>query len=373
MPSTALAVVALALSGVVAEAGAQTAEEYRRRLDVFEPQWHAARAAVAAREQQRRTAARSVPMERGPLRLVVDSALVTVVTEPAEVAARILDATFADAATIVAERPLAVRVHISGRGADTTRVIRVGTPGRETTIIPGDSASTRDRLIAALTGPRVTGLLHAALDDSARNWIRTPLPAGRESASDRERIYVELVTTSTDVSRRCLAGELLGCRELIGLAPVTDPLLDGHTAEQRRGFVARRTAQLRTTGHTREFDRCVAEHDDEACTARLRTLPPDTFAQSVGSNEIRRSFLRSVLERGGAHAYDRLRSGESRSLDVRLAAAGGAPIDTLIAAWRARLLAARPSRTPVTPVTALATMAWILATGALALRSSRWR
>src|SRR5688500_9511433 len=90
MPSAALAAVALALSGVVAEAGAQTAEEYRRRLDIFEPQWHAARAAVAAREQQRRAAARSISMERGPLRLVVDSALVPMVSEPADVAARIL-------------------------------------------------------------------------------------------------------------------------------------------------------------------------------------------------------------------------------------------------------------------------------------------
>ena len=373
MQSGALVVAALVLSGFVAEAGAQTVEEYRRRLDLLEPQWKAALAAVNEREQQRRKAARSVPMDRGPLRLVVDSALVPLVSEPADVAARILTTTFGDAAQIIAERPLAVRVLTSRRGADTTRILRVGTPGRETSVTFGDSAETRGRLIAALTGARVTALLHAALDDSARGWIRTPLPAGRESAGDRERVYVELVTGSTDISRRCLGGEMLGCRELFGLAPVNDPLLDGHTAVQRRSLVAARTAQLRATGRTREFDRCVADHDDDACIARLRTLPPDMFAQSVGSNDLRRSFLRSVLERGEAHAYDRLRSTDSLPLDARLAAAGGAPIDTLIAAWRVRVLAARPSRTPVAPVTALATLAWIIATSALALRSSRWR
>ena len=371
--STVLAAATLMLWGGVADARAQTTEEYRRRLDILEPQWHAARAAVPEREQQRRAAARSVRMDRGSLRLVVDSALVPIVSDPADVAARILDATFGDAATMIAEHPLAVRVHIVGRGADTTRFIRVGTPGRETSVTFGDSAQTRHGLIAALTGARVTGLLHAALDDSARGWIRTPLPAGRESAGDRERIYVELVTASTDVSRRCLAGDMLGCRQLFGLAPVNDPLLEGHTAVQRRALVARRTSQLRTSGHTREFDRCVSDHEDAACIARLRTLPPDNFAQSVGSSDMRRSFLRSVLEQGGRHAYDRLRSTAAAPLDARLSASGGAPTDSLIAAWRDRVLAARPSRTPVTPITALATMAWILATSALALRSSRWR
>ena len=353
-------------------AGAQTTGDYRRQLDILEPQWRAALAAVQAKEQARRQAARSVTMDRGPLRLVVDSALVPLVAAPAEQAARTLEATFGDAAKTLVSRPLAVRTSIRGRG-DTTPLIRVGTPGRETSILVGDSAQTRARLFAALTGARVTGVLHAELDDSARSWIRAPLPAGRESGGERERIYVELVTASTDISRRCLAGDIGGCRELLGLAPVEDPLLHGHTAVQRRGLVATRTAQLRTTGHTREFDRCVASHDDQACIARLRTLPAETFTRSIASSDMHRSFLRSVLEHGETHAFDRFRSTDSLPLEARLAAAGRAPLDTLIVGWRARVLAARPSRTSLTPAAAFATMAWILAAGALALRSSRWR
>lgn len=354
-------------------ASAQTTADYRRQLDILEPQWRAALAAVEAKEQARRQAARSVMMDRGPLRLVVDSALVPLVVGPAEQAARILESTFGDAAGTLVGRPLAVRTSLPVRSADTTPLIRVGTPGRETSLPLGDSAQTRARLFAALTGPRVTGVLHAELDDSARNWIRAPLPAGRESPSERERVYVDLVTASTDISRRCLAGDVGGCRELLGLAPVEDPLLQGHTAVQRRGLVATRTAQLRTTGHTREFDRCVASHDDQACIARLRTLPPETFSRSIASSDMHRSFLRSVLARGEMHAYDRFRSTDSLPLEARLAAAGRAPLDTLIVAWRAGILAVRPSRTPLTPAAAFATMAWVLAAGALALRSSRWR
>src|SRR5688500_1801105 len=208
-------------------ARAQTTAEYRRRLEILEPQWRAARAAVDAGEQARRRAARSVTMDRGPLRLVVDSALVPLVVEPAEAAARILEATFGDAATILTARSITVRIGTPVRAADTTPPIRIGTPGSETSVHGADSAGTRARLVAARTGPRVTGLLHAELDDSARAWIRVPLPAGRESAGERERIYVDLVTASTDISRRCLAGESVGCRELLGLARVDDPLLRG--------------------------------------------------------------------------------------------------------------------------------------------------
>ena len=363
----------LLLAAPLGTVEAQSADEYRRRLEILEPQWRAARASVDAKEQARRQAARTVTLERGALRLVVDSTLVPLVAGPAEIAARTLEATFGNAVSIVSEHPLAVRTDVSGRGADTIRVIRIGTPGRETTIAIGDSLETRHRLIGALSGARITAALHAALDDSARNWVRAALPAGRESAGERERIYVELVTASTGISRRCLDGENLGCRELLGLAPVHDPLVRGHTAEQRRAAVVARSPQLRVTGYRQEFDRCVADHDDAACTARLRTLPTETFTRSVGSSEMRRSFLRSALDRGGPYAYDRLRSTASLPLDARFAAAGNAPVDTLIAAWRTGILAARPARTPITPTAALATLGWILAAGALALRSSRWR
>ena len=365
--------VGLLLAAPIGTVGAQSAAEYRRRLEILEPQWRAARGAVEAMEQARRLGAGAVTLERGALRLVVDSALLPMVAGPAEVVAQMLEATFGDAASIVAEHPLAVRADVSGRGAKTIRVIRIGTPGRETSIPVGDSLETRQHLVGALAGARVTGLLHAALDDSARNWIRAPLPAGRESAGERERIYIELVTASTAISRRCLAGETLGCRELLGLAPVHDALIDGHTAEQRRAAVVARAGQLRVTRYRQEFDRCVVDHDDDACVARLRTLPTETFTGSVGSNDMRRSFIRSVLERGGPHGYDRLRSTASLPLDARFAAAGDAPFDTLIAAWRDGILAARPSRTPVNPIAALATLAWVMAAGGLALRSSRWR
>ena len=366
--------LAAALACVAVEAaGAQSAADYRRQLDALEPQWRAARAAVEAKEAARRSAARSMPLDRGVFRLDVDSALLPLLLEPVDAAAGMMDATFGDAARLVAQRRLTVRAHSTRRGGDTVRAIRIGTPGREASIALGDPSTTRSHLIAALTGPRITGVIHASADDSVRSWIRSPLAAGRESAADRERIYVELVTASTDISRRCLAGEVLGCRQLLSFAPVNDPLVDGLTAVQRRMTVAGRGAQLRTPGRSREYDRCVVNHDDEACIAQLRGLPPDMFARSIASTDMHRSFIRFVIDRGGAHAWDRLSAAEPLPLEARFAEAGRAPLDSLILAWRSDILAARPARTPVTPTAALSTLAWIVLTGGIALRSSRWR
>ena len=364
----------MALLAPRADVAAQSAAEYRRRLDSLEPQWLAARADVEAKERARRTAARAVVVERGPLRLIVDSSLLPVVMEPASVAADELVRTFGGAADALADHRFIVREKYLGRrGADSVRTIMIGVEGREHSSAFGDSAENRYRVLSVLRGSQVTAILHAKLDDSLRTWFRAPLQAGVETPAERERAYVWLVTASTDVSRLCLAGDLVGCRKLLGLAPVHDPLMEGHTAVQRRALVLSHSARLRTAAHTREYDRCVANHDDAACIARLRTLPVDVFIRSMANVDTHRSFARFVLERGGAGAYDRLRASTTLPLDARFGAAGGAPADTLVAAWRAGIIAARPSRTPVTPITAFATLAWIAAGAVLALRSSRWR
>lgn len=371
MPCLVVALVTLGSPGPVA---AQSAAEYRRRLDTLYPQYVAAKEAVARKERDRQEAARATLVERGPLRLLVDSALVPIIDEPATLTAQEIERTFGQSAQILSERQLVVRQRVLGQmDGQPVQTVRLGVDGREQSISMADPAITRQQLLAVLRGAAVTSPIHAALDDSLRNWFRAALYAGTETAEERERVYVGLVTGSTDISRRCLAGDLVGCRQLIGLAPVGDPLIDGHTAAQRRSAVVSRRTVLRTGRGAGEYDRCVADYDDSACIARLRTLPAAVFARSMGSTDMNRSFARFVLARGSEGAYDRLRTADSLPLAARFAVAGRAPTDTLIAGWRAHILAARPERTPVTPITALATLAWIVAGGALALRSSRWR
>ncbi len=367
-----LVVVCLS-SSISGMAGAQSAADYRKQLDRLEPQWRAARDAVDAAERNRRLVARSVTIERGSLRIVADSTVAHHVVEAADIAARDIDATFGAGARGLAGSPIVIRRHRAIRRADTTFIIRVRAGGREQSVTLQDPVQTRSQLVAALRGPLVTGAMHAALDDTVRRWFRTPLRAGPESRGDREGAYLELVTASTTNSRLCVAGDIAGCRQLLGLTPVTDPVVDGLTATQRRATVAARAPELRTPGNTVEFDRCVSARDDAACVARLRELPIEAFAGFLSSTYLRHTFARAVLEQGQTGAYSRLVASHGHPLDARFATAGKIPADSLVAHWRTDVLSTRPWRTPVTPATASATLAWILAFGALALRSTRWR
>ncbi len=361
--------VAMTVSSVAA---AQSAADYRRKLDELEPRWRAASAAATAAEQARQVKAQAITIERGSLRVIADSVVAEHVVAGVEMAARQIEETFGSSARMLLDNPVVIRHRAEVKNGDTTDVIGVRGRGREQTISLEDPAAARVQLAATLGGAVVVAVLHTALDDSLRHWFHTPFPAGVQARHELGRAYLDLVTASTSISRRCLAGDLPGCRQLLGLAPVENVVVDGLTAAQRRSLVASAAARLRTPGKAAEFDRCIA-NDDTACVARLAHLPTESRSHSVSSADTRRSFARLVLDRGGTDAYARLRANDTIPLAARFAAAGGEPIDSLVATWRASVLAVRPSPSSVTPTTALATLAWIAACGALALRSSRWR
>ena len=352
---------------------AQSTEEYRRQVERLLPEWRAAERAVDSLEAARRSAARSMSIERGSLRIVADSAVAHFVTAAAEVAAPQIEATFGSRARLLAEHPITVRLKTEVRRGDTNTVIALRSGNGETTVSLDDPAVTHDQLVGLLRGTNVVGWLHRSLDDTLRGWFGAALPVGRQGRPELSAAYVDLVTGSTDISRRCLDGEVIGCRQLLLLSPSPDPIVEGLTAAQRRAIVRSNPNQLRTGGRAAEYDRCVTERDDAACLARLRDLPAAAVPRnSISPTTLRRSFARSVLERDSA-GYERLAGSVAMPLDARFAAAGGAPVDSLIMAWRASVLAARPRPSSVNPAAALATLGWIVFSGALALRSTRWR
>lgn len=353
-------------------AQAQTAADYRRQLDELEPAWRAASAAVKEAERARRVTARSVPVERGHLRLLVDSAISDVVAASIDSAARNIEQTFGTSALQLREHPIVIRTRAVVRGGETTQVIGLRGPTREQTVSLDDARTMNEQLVAALGGPVVVSTLHASLDDTLRSWFQTPLTATGASPAPAPRIHTELVTASTPLSRRCLAGEVAGCRQLLGLSPTVDILVEGHTAVDRRRLVVARR-ELRAPATAAEYDRCVREDDDAACIARLRESLIELSPWSGSSATVRHSFSRFVLARGGEGAYPRLRDSRGLPLDERFAAAGGMPADSLVSLWHARVVSTRPTPSSVPPATAAATLAWVLACGALALRSSRWR
>jgi hypothetical protein len=365
---------------------AQSAADARAELDSLLPELRAARETVARAERARAQRVGATLIERGHLRITADSMIATEIAMAAAGASASLDRVFGAEAQRAWTYPLIATVQSVMVSGEPTRVIRVRRVDSDAQLLPdGRRIGTDERVVTMLDSAQgaadlrraletiAATPLHATLDDDLRFWFRSALPATAESPEELETIYLELATASTNVSRRCLAGELRGCRQVLGLTPVDDPIMQGYTATQRRTAVMGSAQQLRTPGKAAEFDRCVVDADDAACLSRLRELPLDGLTRTYSTTGARRSFSRWILARGGVGAYARLRASAALPLDERLAVAGGAPTDSLVASWQAHVIAARPTLPGIPPVTAITTLLWIGACGALSLRSSRWR
>ena len=80
-----------------------------------------------------------------------------------------------------------------------------------------------------------------------------------------------------------------------------------------------------------------------------------------------------ALEAGGAGAFDRLTADTGRTLEQRLEAAAGVPVDTLLARWTASVAASIPGSPAPGGRETFLTMAWSAAVMVMAIRGSRWR
>jgi hypothetical protein len=108
---------------------------------------------------------------------------------------------------------------------------------------------------------------------------------------------------------------------------------------------------------------------DDACDVLLRDREPLIPL----SPEARASFLGQALWTGGPGAFQRLRAAEKEPLLDRMVAAAEVPRDSLLAAWRSAVLAARPSASAGLVRSPLSVFFWVVLLGALAVRSTRWR
>ncbi len=170
------------------------------------------------------------------------------------------------------------------------------------------------------------GLLQSFADQLAggthpavRQWLKAQLPFGVEPAERRHEAMWAMVTGGGPAHRRCVRGDLRECGYLLWLT-----------------------------------ESAVAE-------------PGPQFPISI-----RGDFLLAVLEWSDNEAWARLNAPGESSLQARLAAAGGAPLDSLIARWRRETLALRPESSSLRAPVAIAALAW---TGFLllcALGLARW-
>jgi hypothetical protein len=207
------------------------------------------------------------------------------------------------------------------------------------------------------------------LDPAAVRWLGGRLPLRRASASDWERVYVELVTTDSRAVRACYRGDSAACRAALWLGAIADPVVVWYDRDQRRRRVAQR-AHLRGLDGARAR-LCVGAGRDAACLAYLRAQPQAALVPL--STHAGRTLAEVAVRMGGEDAYSRLLRAKGEDVGGWLAAVARAQLDSVVAAWREAVLAHRPKATPISGSVAASALFWFVLFGMLAARSSRWR
>jgi hypothetical protein len=314
----------------------------------------------------RRSLVRSAPpveVVRGPLRVRTDSVLAPRVRLAVQSLGIDIDRRRSE---VVAER-VSTRVPTVTRdsarslfGLTPTISFNADTTGRWSMIGQRQVASTASAArIADALGTIVEQIAMQGADSALAAWVmlgRVPL----RSARDTEAVdaYVELVTTESIVLRRCRARDIAACLDALGLDSVPEHRLARWYAPQDYRSAVRVAAPDRGDSvAVSAWLRCRETADDSACRTAASALP-DARVPLPLSAAVRFTFLREVLDTGGAGSFDRLVRTRG-SIRDRLATAAGEPLDRTVRRWLDHVERSRPDPMPVPASMIVASLGWI--------------
>lgn len=205
--------------------------------------------------------------------------------------------------------------------------------------------------------------LNASYDSLLTPWTAVSLPLS-ESPKLRERVYVHLVTSPYGLSRSCQVADMLACARAIGIVQPLDFVGWFQPGERRRLGGAGSRSPLHSS--------CKEAGYLPACDSVLMAEPGRVLLP-LGDADARASLLLTMLDLGGSGSLARLHTARGSSLQDRLAAGAGVPVDSLLRRWHASILAARPLPVTVRYRDAVTALFWFTMLAALALGSTRWR
>ena len=182
--------------------------------------------------------------------------------------------------------------------------------------------------------------------------------------------YVRLVTASAPAASRCLRGNVRQCRIAMELAPVANPAIQWYSAADRRETAIHQLDDPRIVTPPARLQAC-AHGSDESCLAAFAAGELPTPPAPLGASP-RKGLTQFALVHGGRAAYARLVQ-PARDVTEALERAADLPIDTLVAAWRAAVMDARPIRVTTPPRTGWVAVFWFSVFAAMALGSAQWR
>ena len=347
-------------------------ERYAAEVRQLVPQWQAAVRAANIEDSLRAPSLPPDTIRAGAMRWLVDASQGSSVQDAVARSWSHLLSAFGSEAGVVDRHLFAARVSRERR--DTSRRII------ELAEVVNGRLDVFDRIPGVDNPDAIASrvLAHASKiilqngDSAVLRWLQDPYSPEPMPDGLPGRLYAELVTSPSQVSSRCLAGDIRRCREALTLTPVPDPLTEWYDAGARRNLVVRMGDLLNKGPQKAQYDACVIRESDGVCERILRTMPRYVLPPPLPM-AMRHHLFRIALQAGGAGAYERLASGPARSVEQRLADAARLPIDSLVSRWRADIVSARPPSPMPSLLTAWTTVAWGIAVLLIALRFAAWR
>ncbi len=182
----------------------------------------------------------------------------------------------------------------------------------------GATSASSPAAIADFWRRRADAVMRYAMDSLATIWVGRSIGTGEDPKNLFASIFRELAIGANALGPECYRQNLTACRKALAM-----------------------------------------EQDD-----------PIGGAFSEGA---RAALLRLALETGGSEAFSRFMADTTQSIAVRIEAAAGTPVDTLVRAWFEKAMDARPEPASASLPTALMAVLWSSILCVVSLRSSRWR
>jgi len=305
----------------------------------------------------------------GSLRLLVEPALRVRVEAAARLAAARIDSVAGSGANRLERHWLAV--HFVNDTSRDTIVVAARDNNNQDELFQLSGLAT-DSALAQWIYADAVRLLASGLDQSFQEWLGSELTPDTLATRAWLAARLEIVSSDAIVARRCYEGDLASCRIALRMVDVADPVTGWYDAPGRQRHVKlvalRQFAPLSGREGRNEADNCAAGAD-AACIAFMRKW--QTMEDPVPRH--RRQSLASVaMQMGGRSGFERMLNSTGTPAE-RLAAAAGAPVDSVLRVWLAKVRDTRLPSQDMTPGIAASSLGWILMCGLLALRSTRWR
>ena len=266
---------------------------------------------------------------------------------------------YGPAAQALAHHPIVIQA------VDPDTAVLTAPPGAGLRI-PWDE--DQDHLTRVLVGSADLGSDDRGLHD----WLRGPLTPAFDIRPVLGRVYIQLVTAPSQAARRCFAGALDACRDALSLTDSAGLIARWYGPAERRLLVITRLSGFFNRGTQQAEFRSCAAGSDSACADLLESIAPGNVPSPL-DHGARYALVATAIAVGGPETFSRLLAAPGGPIGSRLAEAARLSEDSLVARWRADVLAARPKPVSLPPWGGWIALVWAGVFMGCALRSSRWR